>query len=253
MSEFVLETTELSKNFGGLFAVQNVSLAFRAGQVHAIIGPNGAGKTTFINLLSGDLLPSDGTILFKGNDITRLPPNKISQAGIGRSYQKTNIFPQFTCFDNCWLAAQSRRLSSMRFFRRAKLLKDVQARAEKALELCALTSQSSTVAATMSYGEQRQLEIGMMLATEPELLLLDEPLAGMGTDESQQVIELLKRLAQDHTLILIEHDMDAVFSVADRLTVMVNGAVLETGTVDEIRASKAVQEAYLGEEAVDGH
>ncbi len=253
MSEFVLETTGLSKNFGGLFAVQNVSLAFRAGQVHAIIGPNGAGKTTFINLLSGDLLPSDGTILFKGNDITRLPPNKISQAGIGRSYQKTNIFPQFTCFDNCWLAAQSRRPSSMRFFRRAKQLKDVQARAEKALELCALTSQSNTVSATMSYGEQRQLEIGMMLATEPELLLLDEPLAGMGTDESQQVIELLKRLAENHTLILIEHDMDAVFAVADRLTVMVNGAVLETGTVDEIRANKAVQEAYLGEEAVDGH
>ena len=253
MSECILETVDLSRNFGALMAVANANLQFQRGEIHAILGPNGAGKTTLINLLSGDLAPSSGKIRFKERDITGLPPNKVSQAGIGRSYQKTNIFPQFTCFDNCWLAAQSRRPSSMRFFRAARRWRDVQARTERALELCGLSGRRSVVANAMSYGEQRQLEIGMMLATEPELLLLDEPLAGMGTDESQQVIELLKRLAQDHTLILIEHDMDAVFSVADRLTVMVNGAVLETGTVDEIRASKAVQEAYLGEEAVDGH
>ena len=248
MSEYILETNSLSKNFGGLFAVQNVSLSFETGRVHAIIGPNGAGKTTFINLLSGDLLPSGGSIVFKGKDITRYPPNKVSQSGVGRSYQKTNIFPHFTCFENCWLAAQSRCPSSMRFFRPANHLKDVEKRTLEALSLCGLEKQTEIIAATMSYGEQRQLEIGMMLATEPELLLLDEPLAGMGTEDSQQVIELLRTLSRNHTLILIEHDMDAVFSIADQLTVMVNGSLLETGTVDEIRSSKAVQEAYLGVE-----
>lgn len=248
MSEFILETDSLSKNFGGLFAVHNVSLGFEPGRVHAIIGPNGAGKTTLINLLSGDLLPSNGSIRFKGRDITRYPPNKVSQAGVGRSYQKTNIFPQFTCFENCWLAAQSRRSSSMRFFRAASRMKDVGERTLRALRLSGLEGQKDTIAATMSYGEQRQLEIGMMLATEPELLLLDEPLAGMGTEDSKQVIELLRTLSQHHTLVLIEHDMDAVFSIADQLTVMVNGSVLETGSVEDIRSSKAVQEAYLGVE-----
>ena len=245
----ILETINLSKNFGGLYAVDNVSLSFHSGQVHAVIGPNGAGKTTLINLLSGDLLANNGRILFKNEDITRLPSNKVSQAGIGRSYQKTNIFPQFTCFENCWLAAQSRHRSSMHFFKPARKLKDVEARTLRALALCGLKDQRDIIASSMSYGEQRQLEIGMMLATEPKLLLLDEPLAGMGTEESQQVINLLKILAEEHTLILIEHDMDAVFSIADQLTVMVNGHVLETGTVDEIRSSQAVQQAYLGEEA----
>ncbi len=248
MSDVILETSDLSKNFGALLAVSGASLQFKRGEVHAILGPNGAGKTTLINLLSGDLKPSGGSIRFRDKEITGLPPNRISQAGIGRSYQKTNIFPHFTCFENCWLAAQSRRPSSMRFFRAARRLKDVEARTRRALDLCGLNARSDTVASAMSYGEQRQLEIGMMLATEPELLLLDEPLAGMGTEESQQVIELLRRLSEDHTLILIEHDMDAVFAIADRLTVMVNGAVLETGTVDQIRNSPAVQEAYLGVE-----
>ncbi len=246
MSETILQTRGLSKSFGGLIATNDVSLEFARGQVHAIIGPNGAGKTTLINLLSGDLLPNAGAILFKESDITRLPPNRVSQLGIGRSYQKTNIFPQFTCFENCWVAAQSRLNTSMRFFRPASHRRDVRERTERALELCGLGKRCYTLAAAMSYGEQRQLEIGMMLATEPELLLLDEPLAGMGSEESQQVIALLRRLAEGHTLILIEHDMDAVFSIAERLTVMVNGRVLETGTVEQIRNSQAVQEAYLG-------
>ncbi len=248
MTDVILKTDRLSKNFGGLTATNNVTLEFERGQVHAIIGPNGAGKTTLINLLSGDLLPNDGDILFNGRNITSLPPNKISQMGIGRSYQKTNIFAEFTCFENCWVAAQSRLNTSLRFFRPARHLKIVEERTEKALELCGLSPRRDSRASAMSYGEQRQLEIGMMLATEPELLLLDEPLAGMGSDESLQVIELLRRLAKDHTLILIEHDMDAVFSIADRLTVMVNGRVLETGTVEQIRSSQAVQEAYLGVE-----
>ncbi|MCW8836934.1 MAG: ABC transporter ATP-binding protein [Rhodospirillales bacterium] len=244
----ILQIKDLSKNFGGLAAVDAVTLNFEEGRVHAIIGPNGAGKTTLINLLSGDHKPSAGRILFKGKDITTKPPEAISQLGIGRSYQKTNIFPSLSCLQNCWLAAQSRLRSSMRFFRPAEAYDDVRSRAELALEMCGLSGRRDTIASEMSYGEQRQLEIGMMLATEPEVLLLDEPLAGMGTEEATQVISLLRTLAQSHTLILIEHDMDAVFAVAEMLTVMVNGQVLETGTPDQIRASKAVREAYLGED-----
>ncbi len=225
-----------------------VSLEFEPGVVHAIIGPNGAGKTTLINLLSGNLPPSDGSIHYRGQDITGLSPDRISQLGVGRSFQKTNIFPTFTCFENCWLAAQSRRPSSMRFFRPARRLVDVEARALNALETCGLGERRDTVAAEMSYGEQRQLEIGMMLATEPDLLLLDEPLAGMGSEEATQVIGLLRRLAEEHTLILIEHDMDAVFAIADLITVMVNGEVLKTGSVEQIRNSAEVQQAYLGVE-----
>jgi branched-chain amino acid transport system ATP-binding protein len=251
VSEPILVTERLGKHFGALRAVFGVSLEFAPGQVHAIIGPNGAGKTTLINLLSGNLPPSDGRIQFRDHDITGMTPDKISQLGIGRSFQKTNIFPQFSCFENCWLAAQSRRSTSMQFFRKARRLADVEARAVKALETCGLGERRDTVAAEMSYGEQRQLEIGMMLATEPELLLLDEPLAGMGTEEAEQVIELLRQLAKKHTLILIEHDMDAVFAIADRITVMVNGEVLETGSVEQIRNSAEVQQAYLGDEEED--
>ena len=246
MTGVVLRTQGLTRAFGALVAVNNVTLDFEAGRVHAVIGPNGAGKTTLINLLSGDLTATQGTITYRDEDITKLPANAVSQMGIGRSYQKTNIFPEFTCLQNCWLGAQSRLGTSMRFLRPALGYTDVMARAERALDQCGLTLRRDTAAAAMSYGEQRQLEIGMMLATEPGLLLLDEPLAGMGPDESTQVIALIKRLARDHTVILIEHDMDAVFAVADVLTVMVNGEVLETGTPAEIRASQAVQDAYLG-------
>ncbi|MBC8268551.1 MAG: ABC transporter ATP-binding protein [Rhodospirillaceae bacterium] len=246
MSQPLLSTHALNKSFGGLVAVDDVSIDFEAAKVHAIIGPNGAGKTTLINLLSGDLPPTGGAITFKEHDLTPKKAYAISQLGIGRSYQKTNIFADFTCLQNCWLGAQSRMRTSMRFFRPAKAYNEVRARAERALELCGLTERMDTVASAMSYGEQRQLEIGMMLATEPELLLLDEPLAGMGTDESRQVVALIKRLAKDHTVVLIEHDMDAVFAVADVLTVMVNGRVLATGNPEEIRANSQVQDAYLG-------
>ncbi len=247
MSETILRTESLCKHFGGLQATHEVSLSFERGKVHAILGPNGAGKTTLINLLSGELPPSSGRIFFKDYDITSASSDKISRIGIGRSFQKTNIFPGFTCFQNCWVGAQSRLSSSMRFFRPARHLREVHRRTDRALQLCGLAKRRNTPASAMSYGEQRQLEIGMMLATEPELLLLDEPLAGMGSEESRQITSLLKELAQEHTLILIEHDMDAVFAVADRLTVMVNGAELETGSVEQIRNSTAVQEAYLGD------
>ena len=244
----ILQIEGLSKSFGALKAVSNVSLKFEQGVVHAIIGPNGAGKTTLINMLSGELKPSAGSIHFKEHDLTNASPNRISRLGIGRSYQKTNIFPQFSNLQNCFIASQSRLKSSMRFFRPARRSKEVMDRAVKALEMTHLLHQTERTAASLSYGEQRQLEIAMMLATEPELMLLDEPLAGMGSEEAMKIIELLKELAKTQTLILVEHDMDAIFAIADQLTVMVNGVVLETGTVSQIRCSQAVQEAYLGEE-----
>ena len=244
----ILKIEGLSKSFGALIAVSDISLEFEQGVVHAIIGPNGAGKTTLINLLSGELQPSAGSIHFKGHDLTNAPPNRISRLGIGRSYQKTNIFPQFSCLQNCFIASQSRLKSSMRFFRPARHSKVVMERAMNALKMTHLAHKTERLASYMSYGEQRQLEIAMMLATEPELMLLDEPLAGMGSEEALKIVELLKELAKTHTLILVEHDMDAIFAVAEQLTVMVNGEVLETGTVSQIRCSEAVQEAYLGEE-----
>ncbi len=249
MADVVLETQALSRRFGGLAAVDDVSIAIARGSVHAILGPNGAGKTTLINLLSGHMRPSAGTIRFNARDITGMPAHAISQLGIGRSYQKTNIFREFTCFENCFLAAQSRLPSAMRFFRPAARYRDVVERAERALALCGLARRRGTVAAQMSYGEQRQLELGMMLATEPELLLLDEPLAGMGREESARVVELLRDLAKGHTLVMIEHDMDAVFAIAETITVMVNGRVLETGPAAAVRASAAVRAAYLGDAA----
>ena len=247
MAEFALQTSGLSKRFGGLVAVDQVSLDVPRGQVHCIIGPNGAGKTTLINLLSGDLAPSAGTIRLNGRDIAGLPSHRISRLGIGRSYQRTNIFADFTVAENCWLAAQSRLPSSMRFVRPATREIDVAARAEKAIALAGLTSRATTRASSLSHGEQRQLELALMLATEPQVLLLDEPMAGMSADETLRMVTLIKRLKLGHTLVLIEHDMDAVFAVADVITVMVNGAMLASGAPETIRASRAVQDAYLGE------
>jgi branched-chain amino acid transport system ATP-binding protein len=245
----ILNVVELSKRFDGLVAVNAVSLEALSGEVHAVIGPNGAGKTTLINLLSGDLPPSSGSILFEGHDIAGLPAHRIAQLGVSRSYQKTNIFAGFTVFENCRLAAQSRLTTSMRFFRPANAYGAVNDAAERALELVGLSRQKDAVAGMLSHGEQRQLEIAMTLATRPKVLLLDEPLAGMGAEESAEMTTLIARLAATHAILLVEHDMDAVFSVAHRLTVMVNGRVLESGAPQAIRQSKAVQEAYLGVEA----
>ncbi len=241
-----LEIEDLSKRFGGLVAVDNVNLAVRQGDVHCVIGPNGAGKTTLLNLLSGTLPPSAGRIRFGDRDIAGLPPHRIAQLGIGRSFQRTNIFPEFSVYENCRLGAQARMPSSMRFFRAAERDEGVRERAERALALTGLIPRRDTRASALSHGEQRQLEIGVMLATEPSVLLLDEPMAGMSADETTRMVDLLRRLKDGHTLILIEHDMDAVFALADVITVMVNGAVLASGTPQEIRASQAVQDAYLG-------
>ena len=246
MTEFLLQTHDLSRRFGGLAAVGGVSLGVAMGQVHAVIGPNGAGKSTLINMLSGDLAPSSGRIVFEGSDIGGLAPDRISQLGIGRSYQKTNVFPPFTVLENCRLAAQSRLANSMRFFKAADRYEAVVESARGALRQAGLDGRERAVVADLSHGERRQVEIAMALATRPRVLLLDEPLAGMGAEESQRITALLRTLAADHAIVLVEHDMDAVFALAHTLTVMVNGKVLESGPPAQIRASRAVQEAYLG-------
>lgn len=242
-----LRTEALTRHFGGLAAVSGVSLEVRMAEVHAVIGPNGAGKSTLINMLSGDLPPTSGRVSLGGRDITALGAHEISRLGVGRSYQKTNVFLTFTAFENCRLAAQSRLASSMRFFRPAARLEQVNTAARSALAAAGLEARSASLASALSHGEQRQLEIAMTLATQPSVLLLDEPLAGMGADESAAMVELLKRLARSHAILLVEHDMDAVFALADRLTVMVSGQVLASGTPEEIRANAQVQQAYLGE------
>jgi branched-chain amino acid transport system ATP-binding protein len=220
-------------------------------EVHAVIGPNGAGKTTLINLLSGDLPASSGAVMFEGRDITGLSADQISRLGVGRSYQKTNVFLPFTAFENCRLAAQSRLGSSMSFFKPAAAHHAASEAAERALAQVGLQHRAGSAVAALSHGEQRQVEIAMTLATNPRLLLLDEPLAGMGAEESARIVDLLRDLARQHAILLVEHDMDAVFAVADVLTVMVNGAVLASGTAEEIRANPAVQEAYLGADTED--
>jgi branched-chain amino acid transport system ATP-binding protein len=251
MAEPLLQVRGATKRFGGLTAVSEVSLDCAIGEVHAVIGPNGAGKSTLINLLSGDLAPSAGQIVLDGRDLAGRPAHEVSRHGVGRSYQKTNIFLPFTVRENCRLAAQSRLRSSMRFFRPAAQVRAPLEAADAALSAVGLAARADTVASELSHGEQRQLEIAMSLATRPRLLLLDEPLAGMGHGESLQIIELIRRLAPAHAIVLVEHDIDAVFSVAHRLTVMVNGQVLEQGDPQRVRASPHVQAAYLGSAADD--
>ena len=248
MTEVLLAASKLTKRFGGLAAVNEVSVELVRGRIHAVIGPNGAGKSTLANLLSGDLTPTAGSVALGGIDITGWAPERISRQGLGRSYQKTNIFLPFSVWENVRLAAQSRSPRAASWLRRATGFADTNARAERALELAGLQQRRAAIAGTVSHGEQRQLEIAMTLATEPRVLLLDEPLAGMGTAEAERMVALLRRIQPDHAVMLVEHDMDAVFALADRLTVMVNGQVIASGTPAEVRADANVQSAYLGEE-----
>ena len=247
MTETILQVRNLTKHFGGLAAVGNVTLEVRPGELHAVIGPNGAGKSTLINLLSGELRASSGQIIFQGRDIGSMPPEQRSRLGIGRSFQKTNIFPSFTALENCRLAAQSREPHPWRWLRRALSYPSVLSKAHQALAAVDLTARADALALTLSHGEQRQLEIATCLATEPQLLLLDEPLAGMGTEESLNMVQLIKQLAATHAVLLVEHDMDAVFQLAQRLTVMVDGRLLASGTPEQIRTNRDVQVAYLGD------
>jgi branched-chain amino acid transport system ATP-binding protein len=244
----LLTAINLTKRFGGLAANQGVNLSLERDKLHALLGPNGAGKSTCINLLSGDLPLSEGSILYEGRDISHLTSHQRSRIGIGRSYQRTNIFPQFTVFENCRLAAQSRQQRGWKIFSSAMDFPPEKDKAMAAIEEAGLQNRSSRQAGTLSHGEQRQLEIAMVLATQAQVLLLDEPLAGMGSEESAMMVELLRRLRMNRAILLVEHDMDAVFSVADTITVMVNGLVLESGSPQKIRASADVQQAYLGHE-----
>ena len=247
MAEPLLETDALTRRFGALAAVDGVSVRFDEGRVHAVIGPNGAGKSTFLNLLSGELRATSGRVRFRGLDVTNATPDELSRLGIGRSYQTANLFPELPSGSCVWLAAQSRMASSMRFLRPAERYAEVGVSARHALDVCGLSQREEKVAGQLSYGEQRQLEIAMMLATEPSLLLLDEPLAGLGHDEALRVVELLRQVSRGRTVVLVEHDMEAVFSIADTVTVLVDGRVLETGSPERVRNSARVREAYLGE------
>jgi branched-chain amino acid transport system ATP-binding protein len=253
MSEVLLKTVELRRTFGGLAANDRVSIELRRGEVHALLGPNGAGKSTLINLLSGDLAASSGQVFYRGQDITGLTPHERSLIGIGRSYQKTNIFPGFSVRENVRLAAQSRQPRAGRIFSDATAFAPYRQAVDEALAAARLGDVAEHRASELSHGQQRQLELAIVLATRPQVLLLDEPLAGMGHEESLRMLDMLRGLVASHAILLVEHDMDAVFSIADVLTVMVNGVVLRTGTPEQIRSSPEVQQAYLGsEEAAHG-
>jgi branched-chain amino acid transport system ATP-binding protein len=252
MSDLLLSAQHLTKRFGGLAAVNDVSVDLFRDRIHAVIGPNGAGKSTLTNLLSGDLPPTSGRIVLGGHDVAGRSPERISRLGLGRSYQKTNIFLPFTVWDNVRLASQASERHApwnpLNWISAASSQRQVNQRCERALELAGLAARAHSVAGTTSHGEQRQLEIAMTLATEPSVLLLDEPLAGMGQAEAESMVALLLKLKADHAILLVEHDMDAVFTLADQLTVMVNGEVIASGAPESVRNDATVQAAYLGEE-----
>jgi branched-chain amino acid transport system ATP-binding protein len=253
MAEAVLRVAGLSRRFGGVVAVDDVTLEIAPDAVHAVIGPNGAGKSTLANLLSGDLPPSAGSITFGGVEISHLSADTRSRMGIGRSYQKTNVFREFTALENCRLAAQSRDPHPCNWFRDALSYRDITRAAHEALATVGLGRRMAVIAGHLSHGEQRQLEIAMCLATRPRLLILDEPLAGMGAEESAAMVALLRSIAADHAVLLVEHDVDAVFALARVLTVMANGVVLDSGEPEAVRANPEVQQAYLGRPEAAGH
>jgi branched-chain amino acid transport system ATP-binding protein len=248
MSEPLLSTDRLVKRFGGLLATDNVSIDVRPGEIHALIGPNGAGKTTLVGQLTGNLAPDSGTIRFAGRDVTRLPTDARVRLGLGRSFQITSVLREFSAIENVALAIQAHDGHSFRFLRDVR--KDAARidAARRGLAAVGLEQRAAAPAAALSHGEQRQLEIAMALAGKPKLLLLDEPMAGMGVEESQRMVAFLQGLKRQCGMLLIEHDMDAVFALADRITVLVYGRAIASGTPDEIRAHPEVRQAYLGEE-----
>jgi branched-chain amino acid transport system ATP-binding protein len=243
----LLQATSLTRRFGGLVAVDGVSIDLHRGQVHAVIGTNGAGKSTLINLLSGEIPLSSGAIRLGGQDITGLSQPRRARSGLGRSYQRTTIFPTLSVLENCRLAAQAARQKPWLLWQGAQSCRASVDAARAALDAAGLADALHLTAGSMSHGKKRQLEIAMCLATNPQVLLLDEPLAGMGAEESERMLSMLERLRSDHAILLVEHDMDAVFRVADRITVMVNGAVIASGSPESVRSSPEVQRAYLGE------
>ena len=245
-ADILLRGRSITRRWGGLVAVNQVSLDIARGSVHAVIGTNGAGKSTLINILSGEIPPSSGTVELLGQDVTAWSQPRRAQAGLGRSYQRNTIFPTFTVLENCRLAAQARTPRPWRWWQDASRCQASVAVAHEAAARAGLQDFLNRPAGLLSHGQKRQLEIAMCLATAPQVLLLDEPLAGMGAEETERMLALLEQLRPQHAILLVEHDMDAVFRVADCITVMVNGAVIATGTPDEVRNSAEVQAAYLG-------
>ena len=245
-ADVLLRCHDITRRWGGLVAVNQVSLDLQRGQVHAVIGTNGAGKSTLINILSGEIPPSEGRVELLGQDVTAWSQPRRAQAGLGRSYQRTTVYPSFTVLENCRLAAQARTPKPWRWWQDASRCETSVTAARAAAASAGLSDWLDRSAGLLSHGQKRQLEIAMCLATAPQVLLLDEPLAGMGAEETDRMLALLQTLKADHAILLVEHDMDAVFRVADRITVMVNGTVIASGTPDEVRNSAEVQAAYLG-------
>jgi branched-chain amino acid transport system ATP-binding protein len=243
-SASILKTELLSRRFGGLAALSQVNFEVQRGNVCAIIGPNGAGKSTFFNCLTGVLRPTSGRILFNGDDITGLPSNAISQKGIARSYQITNILPNATVLENVRIAAQSRR-HAWNMVRHNSQFSDINGKAEAALDSVGLLGKAYELAANLSHGEQRNLEIGIALATEPQLLCLDEPTAGMSAAETHDTMQLVRKIAKNLTILIVEHDMQVVMELCDRITVLHYGQVLAEGTPEEIQQNAKVLEVYL--------
>jgi branched-chain amino acid transport system ATP-binding protein len=247
VADALLAASALTRRFGGLTAVDAVSLELRVGEVHAVIGTNGAGKSTLVNMLSGELPASGGTICFDGRDVTGWAQPRRARAGIGRSYQRTTIFPEFSVLENCRLCAQAMAPRPLALWQSAAGCEASLAAARDALAAAGLTDDAQRIAGTLSHGAKRQLEIAMCLAARPRVLLLDEPLAGMGAEETHRMLDLLAALKGAHAVLLVEHDMDAVFRIAQRITVMVNGAVIASDAPEGIRSNRDVQVAYLGD------
>jgi branched-chain amino acid transport system ATP-binding protein len=242
----MLEVRQLVKNFGALRATDGIDFQVREGETHAIIGPNGAGKTTFISQLAGNLRPDSGRILFAGEDVTALSAPRRARKGLARSFQITSIYPEFSALDNVALAVQANAGHSFRFWKPARGEGALREPARRILDEVGLGERAGVLAANLAHGEQRQLEVAMALAMRPRLLLLDEPMAGMGIEESQRMVGFLAGLKSRHTMILVEHDMDAVFKLADRISVLVYGRLIATGEPEAIRANPEVRAAYLG-------
>ncbi len=244
--DILLRGREITRRWGGLVAVDSVSIELSRGQVHAVIGTNGAGKSTLINILSGEIAPSSGQVELLGHDATTWTQPRRARAGLGRSYQRSTIFPSFTVFENCRLAAQAHTQKPWQWWQDAQRCTASTGTAREVAARAGLDALLDRPAGLLSHGQKRQLEIAMCLATEPQVLLLDEPLAGMGAEETDRMLALLAELRAGHAILLVEHDMDAVFRIADRITVMVNGAVIASDTPQAVRASPEVQLAYLG-------
>ena len=250
MADPLLRVENLVRRFGGVLATDHLSLDVAKGELHAIIGPNGAGKTTLISQLTGQLLPNSGCIRFAGQDVTGLPAWRRSALGLARSFQITSLLPDFTAADNVALAAQAHAGHSFRFWGNARKEKPLRDAARSALKRVGLEQRADVVVSKLSHGEQRELELAVALATKPQLLLLDEPMAGLGVTESARMVKLLQELRREVTIVLVEHDMEAVFALADRITVLVYGRVIASGVPAEIRGNDEVKRAYLGDQHV---